>query len=76
MVSFCYFFAIIQIGEIQMSADRKDNKPKLKPIEGNRDLYAFVNLERNPPEKKAALYSEFVEDSKHSNSNLQHKSND
>jgi len=59
-----------------MSADRKIDKPKLKPIEGNGDLFAFVNLERNPPEKKAVLHSELTEASRQSKSKLRYKSND
>ncbi len=58
-----------------MSADRKIDKPKLKPIEGNGDLFAFVNLERNPPEKKAALHAELAEASQ-SKSNPMHKNDD
>ncbi len=58
-----------------MSANRKNDKPRLEPIEGNRDLYAFVNLERNPAEKKAGLHAELAEASQ-SKSNPMHKNDD
>ena len=54
------FAAIITVrmsGDTAMPKKASDSKPVLKPLEGNKDLFVFEKLERNPPAKRESLHS-------------------
>jgi len=47
-----------------MAEKHTENKPVLRPLEDNRDLFAFQKLDRNSPAKRDSLHSSLEKASK------------
>ena len=47
-----------------MAEKHGGNKPVLRPLEDNRDLFAFEKLDRNSPAKRDSLHSSLEQASK------------